>query len=114
MVLPDSNGISRVPPYSGTPHAVFDFAYEAVTRYGRTFQTVLLSTYGSIIGALQPHTAVAAWFRLFPLSLAVTNGISVDFFSCPYLDAYRDWETDRKSTRLNSSHSAKSRMPSSA
>ena len=28
--------------------------------------------------------------------------------------AYRDWETDRKSTRLNSSHSAKSRMPSSA
>ena len=29
-------------------------------------------------------------------------------------DHYRDWETDRKSTRLNSSHSAKSRMPSSA
>ena len=27
---------------------------------------------------------------------------------------YRDWEPDRKSTRLNSSHSAKSRMPSSA
>ena len=32
-----------------------------------------------------------------------------------YVDLpYRDWETDRKSTRLNSSHSAKSRMPSSA
>ena len=30
------------------------------------------------------------------------------------LGLYRDWETDRKSTRLNSSHSAKSRMPSSA
>ena len=30
------------------------------------------------------------------------------------LGNYRDWETDRKSTRLNSSHSAKSRMPSSA
>ena len=28
--------------------------------------------------------------------------------------AYRDWETDRKSTRLNSSHSGESRMPSSA
>ena len=26
----------------------------------------------------------------------------------------RDWETDRKSTRLNSSHSGESRMPSSA
>ena len=31
-----------------------------------------------------------------------------------YYGRYRDWETDRKSTRLNSSHSAKSRMPSSA
>ena len=30
------------------------------------------------------------------------------------LSRYRDWETDRKSTCLNSSHSAKSRMPSSA
>ena len=28
-------------------------------------------------------------------------------------DSYRDWE-DRKSTRLNSSHSGESRMPSSA
>ena len=27
---------------------------------------------------------------------------------------YRDWETDRKSTRLNSSHRSLSRMPSSA
>ena len=26
---------------------------------------------------------------------------------------YRDWETDRKSTRLNSSHITRSRMPSS-
>ena len=28
--------------------------------------------------------------------------------------SYRDWETDRKSTRLNSSHFTRSRMPSSA
>ena len=31
-----------------------------------------------------------------------------------YYCAYRDWETDRKSTRLNSSHITRSRMPSSA
>ena len=31
-----------------------------------------------------------------------------------YKDNYRDWETDRKSTRLNSSHEIPSRMPSSA
>ena len=30
------------------------------------------------------------------------------------ISGYRDWETDRKSTRLNSSHSGESRMPSSA
>ena len=31
-----------------------------------------------------------------------------------FVKVYRDWETDRKSTRLNSSHSGESRMPSSA
>ena len=35
-------------------------------------------------------------------------------FICSQVDIYRDWETDRKSTRLNSSHSGESRMPSSA
>ena len=32
----------------------------------------------------------------------------------PLLGSYRDWKTDRKSTRLNSSHITRSRMPSSA
>ena len=32
----------------------------------------------------------------------------------PITASYRDWETDRKSTRLNSSHLKLSRMPSSA
>ena len=36
------------------------------------------------------------------------------FYKKTKIREYRDWETDRKSTRLNSSHSAKSRMPSSA
>ena len=35
-----------------------------------------------------------------------------DFGNVP--EKYRDWETDRKSTRLNSSHITRSRMPSSA
>ena len=34
--------------------------------------------------------------------------------SQPTEQKYRDWETDRKSTRLNSSHITRSRMPSSA
>ena len=37
-----------------------------------------------------------------------------DNFLVYYKAWYRDWETDRKSTRLNSSHLKLSRMPSSA
>ena len=40
--------------------------------------------------------------------LGVRGGVSVVEVE------YRDWETDRKSTRLNSSHEIPSRMPSSA
>ena len=47
----------------------------------------------------EPHYSGVMVHNLFPLSTT---------------HCYRDWETDRKSTRLNSSHSAKSRMPSSA
>ena len=35
-------------------------------------------------------------------------------FVTQFMAVYRDWETDRKSTRLNSSHEIPSRMPSSA
>ena len=43
------------------------------------------------------------------------NEITSDFYFGPcFKTSYRDWETDRKSTRLNSSHRSLSRMPSSA
>ena len=41
--------------------------------------------------------------EIFSESISLTDNTS-----------YRDWETDRKSTRLNSSHITRSRMPSSA
>ena len=52
----------------------------------------------------------------------VCNGLKVErqkplpiTYKDIHLDyGYRDWETDRKSTRLNSSHSGESRMPSSS
>ena len=41
--------------------------------------------------------------------------IEVDLAGTKFkMAGYRDWETDRKSTRLNSSHRSLSRMPSSA
>ena len=83
MVLPDSDGIPRVPPYSGTPLAAFHFAYETLTLSGGPLQTLRLCTCGSIPGALQPRTACrTVWAP--PLSLAATYGISFDFFSFGY------------------------------
>ena len=67
------------------------------------------------LGALRKMTEDGVTFRS-PL-----NGDEI--FLSPELSAhiqqvigsgYRDWETDRKSTRLNSSHLKLSRMPSSA
>ena len=49
-----------------------------------------------------------------------TNQTSIDInrennaFNAQQAQIQRDWETDRKSTRLNSSHRSLSRMPSSA
>ena len=44
----------------------------------------------------------------------VTQDLAKEFGAADTAGAYRDWETDRKSTRLNSSHEIPSRMPSSA
>ncbi len=55
MVLPDSDGIPRVPPYSGSTATALRFAYGTVTPYGRPFQTVLLAMFG-LIGVLQPQS----------------------------------------------------------
>ena len=51
--------------------------------------------------------------------IMVIGGLSKNTTMLHYLEKdieklYRDWETDRKSTRLNSSHITRSRMPSSA
>ena len=49
---------------------------------------------------------------LLNMKVVITDKIWIAGISNDTL--YRDWETDRKSTRLNSSHSGESRMPSSA
>ena len=74
MVPPSSDRISRVPPYlSCAQYHRQVFVYGAVTRYGRPFQTIPLT-----------HATIVR--KADPISLATTFGISVDFFSCSYLD----------------------------
>ena len=73
MVPPSSHRVSRVRRYSGSPLSVFSFTYVALTLYGRLSHAVLLDTSDHAVWPL-------------PRSLATTGGISVDVFSCPYLD----------------------------
>ena len=84
MVPPYSHGDSSCPAVLWIRIALLRFAYGALTRYGRPSHAVLLT--------LQIHVSVLTpWILLpmvwpLPLSLATTSGISVDFFSSPYLD----------------------------
>ena len=56
---------------------------------------------------------MSGWLRDFYKPVFVCSG-NHDLEDWSGDGAYRDWETDRKSTRLNSSHRSLSRMPSSA
>ena len=56
----------------------------------------------------QHTTKLTADHYLYSNMDRVLTAITTDTYG------YRDWETDRKSTRLNSSHEIPSRMPSSA
>ena len=69
-------------------------AKDIAVRAAKTFLQTFLASAGTILTLTSKEEQQAALIAL------------VDF--------YRDWETDRKSTRLNSSHSGESRMPSSA
>ena len=66
MVLPDSNGVSRAPPYSGAFIVTFNFAYKTFTSYGSSFQMIPLSIHESNTKVLQPQKLESLWFRLFP------------------------------------------------
>ena len=59
--------------------------------------------------------SIRGWEKTFDLAaeLEKIRKHRLQVIDCEDSD-YRDWETDRKSTRLNSSHSRASRMPSSA
>ena len=90
-------------------------------------ENILIPT-GSGYSENHPVTVNAATTTVLPRSPLYNNGINgVGAFLSASISGtlgnidgvtltvgYRDWETDRKSTRLNSSHSGESRMPSSA
>ena len=92
MVLPDSDGISRVPPYSGYIQRERSFDYGVVTsttdlsrslRLPRSFVTPYRMSYNP--------KRQASWFGLCSVSLAATQEIAFAFSSSRYLDVSVPW-----------------------
>ena len=67
-------------------------------------------------GTAATGATVSVWYTIASANLPITTGIiTITFANTITSKAAKVWEfTDRKSTRLNSSHIQKSRMPSSA
>ena len=86
----------------------------------KAFQTANGLVADGIVG---PITKAKLFPISYPAGFTETNGLKLYRQTTGYTCgpsslkmalSYRDWETDRKSTRLNSSHRSLSRMPSSA
>ena len=61
------------------------FIYRAVTVFGRPFHAVRLSQLADVAGPTTPEDFRPRVWAV-PRSLAATGGISIDVFSCRYLD----------------------------
>ena len=84
MVPPYSHRVSRVRRYSGSSWLLRNFAYVTLTLFRRPSHAVLLSL--CIPSAVRTPSVLLLLVWPLPRSLATTCGISVDFFSSPYLD----------------------------
>ena len=84
MVPPYSHRVSRVRRYSGSSWLTSLFAYETLTPSGVSSHTLRLSFV--VPYAVQTPKVLLPSVWPLPLSLATTQGISVDVFSSPYLD----------------------------
>src|SRR3954468_12611028 len=87
MVLPASDGISRVPPYSGSTQEGTEFQLQGFYLLRRTFQITSFPLFlcNSILSVLQPQEAsLLVWAN--SVSLAATQEIAFAFSSSGYLD----------------------------
>ena len=84
MVPPYSHRVSRVRRYSGYSQRSQVFVYGTLTLFGVLSHTLRL-TLQIHVAVLTPKVFLLSVWPL-PRSLATTSGISVDFFSSPYLD----------------------------
>ncbi len=87
MVLPDSDGISRVPPYSGYIQERTKFRLRVVTLYDGPFRSLRLPrSFVTPYRMSYNPKRQASWFGLCSVSLAATQEIAFAFSSSRYLD----------------------------
>ena len=91
MVLPDSDGISRVPPYSGYIQERRSFDYGVVTLYDGPFRSLRLPRSFAPYRMSYNPKRQASWFGLCSVSLAATQEIAFAFSSSRYLDVSVPW-----------------------
>ena len=84
VVPPASDGIPRVPPYSGFSPLFSVFAYVILTLSDLSSHTIRLTYLRFLLSSTPIIFLQSVWPS--PISLATTLGISFDFSSSPYLD----------------------------
>ena len=84
MVPPSSHRVSRVRRYSGYSWLSSSFVYGTLTLYGAPSHALQLDYL--IPSVVRTPSVLLPMVWPAPLSLATTQGISVDVFSSPYLD----------------------------
>ena len=84
MVPPSSHRVSRVRRYSGSSWRSRVFDYGTLTLFGVLSHTLRLTL--KLPSAVRTPGIFLLPVWPLPRSLATTSGISVDFFSSPYLD----------------------------
>ena len=84
MVPPYSHGIPRVPRYSGYHAPTLVFEYWTITIFGLPSHAIPLTSV--VFKVVRTPGILLSLVWPLPRSLATTSGISVDFFSSPYLD----------------------------
>lgn len=85
MVPPDSNRVSRVRLYSGANLVCVLLSHTGLSPcVAQLSRSILLECTDLLVGPTTPMSKTLVW--AFPVSLAATQGISLDFFSSAYLD----------------------------
>ena len=92
MVLPDSDGISRVPPYSGYIQERTKFRLRGCYLYdGPSVSLRLPRSFVTPYRMFYNPKRQASWFGLCSVSLAATQEIAFAFSSSVYLDVSVPW-----------------------